>query len=251
MRLLLNLAIIFYSAGGFARSLTASAPDWPPFFIHGSSDRKGFAWEIFSNCASAIDPNVTFENYPIHRMFRYMERGELDLNIMSFKKDRLASLAYGKEVLFENNYSVWTGAHIQRDIKKIEDLNQLTIGQMIGLRPSDQFRSWFEERLKDGERSKSYLLNEPEQVIKMLANGRIDATVISSPEIDWRAKRLGLREKIRDTNFSLQKQDYFFVIAKESPYFKRDPRLLDKLDACVRSLKQSEQWQRLQEKYEL
>jgi ABC-type amino acid transport substrate-binding protein len=184
-------------------------------------------------------------------MFKHMEQGDLDINIMSYKNDRAKILEYGKEVVFSNTYAVWTGAHIKKPIRRISDLDGLSLGQLVGLRPSDQFRDYFEQRKRKGGAVESLELNDPDQVVKMLAKKRIDATIVSSPEIRWRSKKLQLQDKIRNTNFSLQTQDYFFVMSKNSPFYKRDPSIIRRLDTCVKAMKLSGRWQSLKRQYDL
>ena len=252
MRLLLSTLLVSVSSLASARSLTVSAPDWPPFYIHEDNSKgKGMAWEILEICASRIDKNAVFDMYPIRRMFKYMERGELDVNLMSFKPDRAKTLDYGKELVFENQYDVWARASLKKPIKSIADLNNLSIAQMVGLRPSDEFRSWFDNRLKSNSPIETLQLNHPEQVFEMLAHDRIDATVISSQEARWRTKRMGISSKVKDTGFSLKSHSYFVVIAKESPLYKQDPGILGRMDQCVRDLKANGTWARLKAHYDL
>jgi ABC-type amino acid transport substrate-binding protein len=251
MKLLLSIICFVTTTSASGRSLTASAPDWPPFFIQESKTARGMGWEILSQCGEKIDSNVSFDMYPIRRMFKQMEQGDLDINIMSYKNDRAKILEYGKEVVFSNTYAVWTGVHVKKTIRRISDLDGLSVGQLVGLRPSDQFRDYFEQRKRKGGTVESLELNDPDQVVKMLAKKRIDATIVSSPEIRWRSKKLQLQDKIRNTNFSLQTQDYFFVMSKNSPFYKRDPSIIRRLDTCVKAMKLSGRWQSLKKQYDL
>lgn len=241
------------SAPAVARNLSVYTPDWPPFYVQ-ESDRensRGMAWDILASCSRKIDRNAAFYNYPIRRMIKKMEDGELDLNIMSFKEDRLRILAYGKEVIFENDYVIITGSHVTKPIRKLSDLNNLSVAQLVGLRPSDEFKRWFDDRLKNKSVQDTFLLNSEEQILKMLANGRVDATVASRAEVKWRSQRLGLTSRIRTTNLLIRKQPYYFVMAKQSPIYKARPDSLRTLDACVRDLKRSGRWTTMKALYQL
>jgi ABC-type amino acid transport substrate-binding protein len=251
MRLLPSLIFFLFSSLANARPLTVSTPDWPPFFIQDRMNDRGMGWEILATCGSAIEPSLSFDVYPIRRMFKYMERGDLDLNIMSFKEDRTKTLSYGKEVVFENTYGVWLGTHVKKNIRRITDMNDLSVGQLVGLRPSDQFRNWFDNRIKEPTDKEAIVLNDADQVVKMLASQRLDATVISGAEIRWRMKKLGLSGKIKDARFPIKSQEYFFVVSKQSPFFKKNPLMVQQLDRCVRSMKSSGKWQELRKQYDL
>jgi polar amino acid transport system substrate-binding protein len=252
-----NLSLYFYcsaiqvigaltSATSAAKPLSVYTPDWPPFYIQEADQGHslGMAWDVLATCSRRIDKNPVFDNYPIRRMIKKMEDGELDLNIMSFKEDRLRIMAYGKEIIFENDYIIITGSHVTKPIRRLSDLNDLSVAQLVGLRPSDEFKRWFEDRLKNKSGKETFLLNSEEQILKMLANG-------SRAVVNWRTQRLGLTSRIRETNLLIRKQPYFFVMAKQSPIYKARPSSLSTLDACVRDLKRTGSWAKMKSRYQL
>jgi ABC-type amino acid transport substrate-binding protein len=237
----------------FARPLRVYTPDWPPFYIQDSAtpSNKGMAWDILAHCSRQLDKSAVFDNYPIRRMAKLMEEGELDINIMSFKPDRQKNLLYGREVVFENNYIIIVGNHVKKTISNLSDLNSLSIAQLVGLRPSDTFKAWFDHRLQHQTGKETLQLSSEEQILKMLANGRIDATVASEAEFRWRSKKLGLTHKIRNTRLLIQKQPYFFVLAKKSPFLREKPHAISRLDHCLRDLKRSGRWAQMKKQYQL
>jgi ABC-type amino acid transport substrate-binding protein len=253
MRLWLNLLALALATPAMARSLTISAPDWPPFYIHEDrkTPHKGMAWDILATCASKIDKNPVFDMYPIRRMFKYMEAGDLDLNIMSFKTERTSTVDYGKEVVFENTYSVWSRDSLTIKVKSLADLDNLNVALLIGMRPSAEYKKWLERRQSTPSGKETLILNEQEQILRMLADDRIDATVGSTPEFRWRARKLGLTSKLKPTGLVIQKQAYFFVVAKESPIYKQNPRILQRMDQCVKEMKKSGTWLKLKDHYQL
>jgi len=85
----------------------------------------------------------------------------------------------------------------------------------------------------------------------MLASGRIDATVASEAEFRWRSKRLGLTHQIRNTQLLIQKQPYFYVIAKKSPILRQQPNAIARMDQCLRDLKRSGRWSQMKKNYQL
>jgi len=252
-QLILIFVLSSHAVATFGRPLKVYTPDWPPFYIQegGGGTNRGMAWDILATCTKSIDPSVVFDNYPIRRMMKLMEEGELDVNIMSFKPDREKILSYGREVIFENNYVIIVGNHVTKPIRKLADLDTLSIAQLVGLRPSDTFKSWFDKRLANKGGKETLQLNSEEQILKMLANGRIDATVASDAEFKWRSQRLGLTHRIKSTKLTIQKQPYFFVMAKQSPIFRTKPTTLQRMDNCVRNLKKSGEWAEMKNRYQL
>lgn len=250
---LTSIAYICVPTRIFGRPLTVYTPDWPPFYIQDdeSNSNKGMAWDILGLCTREIDRSVIFDNYPIRRMMKLMEDGAIDVNIMSFKPDRTKIMSFGKEVVFENNYVIIVGQHVSKPIRKLTDLNNLSIAQLVGLRPSDEFKAWFDNRLKHKDGKETLQLNSEEQILMMLANGRIDATVASEAEFKWRSQRLGIRSRIRPTKLSIQKQPYFFVVAKQSPIYRAKPEVLKQMDRCLKNLKKTGRWAQLRNFYNL
>jgi polar amino acid transport system substrate-binding protein len=247
------LFLAFSQQVASGRNMTISAPDWPPFYIQDASraNARGLAWDILKICSAKYDKSPQFEMYPIRRMFKYMDDGTLDLNIMSYKADRAESLAYGKEVVFENTYGIWTRSSLMTTIGSMRDIDKLSIAQLIGLRPSDEFKSILEERLKSSTGKETLILNDPDQIVKMLASNRIDATVASLAEIRWRAARLGVSRQLRFSGIVVQKQKYFFVMSRKSPIYNERPQILTGLDQCVKDLRRSGAWDRLRSQYGL
>ena len=248
-----SIFVVGFAATAAARPLTVSSPDWPPFYIQDSEKplEHGFAGDILDICAAKIDPNADFHAYPIRRMMKYMERGELDINIMSFKPDRALFMDYGKEMVFENSYVVWKRRSLSNSISSIHYLDSLRIAQLVGIRPSDEFREWFDLRLKSKSEIDTLVLNNTDQIVKMLAHDRSDVTVSSLAEMKWRSNKLGLSKYVVNTGLVIKKQDYFLVIAKASPLYKRDPQILNKFDSCVTRLKSTGRWAQLQKYYGL
>ena len=252
MRLLLSIVTCGLSTSVLARSLTVSTPDWPPFYIHEEKEprNKGLAWDILSKCTSQINKSVRFDMYPIRRMFKYMEDGSLDVNIMSYKPERLSALDYGKELVFENTYSVWVRSSLPHPVRTLDDLKNLNVALLIGLHPSDEYEAWLAKRLSTTSDKETLIVNEQEQILKMLASNRTDATIASGPEFRWRGSRLGLSAMIRDTPLIIKKQAYFFVLAKKSP-FHNNENLLPLMDQCVKDMKKSGFWAALKNYYQL
>lgn len=252
-QLILVFGLFFDAVTAFGRPLKVYTPDWPPFYIQegGGGANRGMAWDILATCTRSIDPSAVFDNYPIRRMMKLMEEGELDVNIMSFKPDREKIVSYGREVIFENNYVIIVGNHVTKPIRKLSDLDTLSIAQLVGLRPSDTFKAWFDKRLGNKGGKETLQLNSEEQILKMLANGRIDATVASEAEFKWRSQRLGLVHRIKSTKLTIQKQPYFFVVAKQSPILRTKPMTLQSMDNCVRNLKKTGTWAEMKNRYQL
>jgi ABC-type amino acid transport substrate-binding protein len=248
----LKYAILFPSSMGIARPISISAPDWPPFFIHDAPNEAnlGMGWDILKRCTTQLTLPATFETYPISRMFKYMEGGQLDLNVMSFKPERTKILDYGREMIFENNYNIWIRANLTNKIQRLADLESLNLAFLTGSKTTAEAQSMLEHR-KGNNSIETIYVNEQEQIIRMLAAGHSDATISSSPEFRWRLKQLKLEHKLLDTGISIQSQAYFVVASKNSDVYRQNPNLLNQIDQCVKNLKSTGVWAQLKKRYEL
>ena len=240
-----------------ANALSFSAPDWPPFYISKPAHNKdlytqpGFATEIITLCSQKSNFQVLLKELPIKRMFREMDSGDLDLNIMSFKADRTKSLNFGKEVVFTNTYGLWTRSGLSINVQTLSQLDGLNIVDLVGIRTSDAYRSYIDQRLSKNGSGRVTVVSSVEAIAKMLAIGRADAAVVSIPEMKFRLQKLGLSHRVTNVGFVIKSQPYYFVASKASKNLLTSPGILDRLDQCIRTIKRDGTWEKLKTSYDL
>lgn len=251
------LAQFLFNLPAHCNALSFSTPDWPPFYIVKPANnerlnpRAGFATEIITLCAQKSNFQVLLKELPIKRMFREMDSGDLDLNIMSFKADRTKSLNFGKEVVFSNTYGLWTRSRLSINIRSLSDLDGLNIVDLVGIRTSDTYRTYIDQRLSKEGAGRVTVVSSVEAIAKMLANGRADAAVVSIPEMKFRLQTLRLTHRVTNAGFIIKSQPYYFVASKSSKNLLASPGTLDRLDRCIRTLKQDGTLERLMSLYDL
>lgn len=231
---------------GTSRPLMVSAPDWPPFYIEGRPiGKRGLATEVLSRCSESLKLSYQLVDLPINRMFKAMERGDLDVNIMSFKPDRTKFLVYGKAPVFKNSYVPFVKRGSTIKIKSIASFDNLRVGDYVGIRTSDEFRAYLDKRLAQPD-GRVDVVNAADSLVKMLVKGRIDITVAAKTELPFRAQSMGYPPgSIQPLPYVLKSADYFVVISKASPLLRSRPSLVTEFDHCITAMKKDGTYARL------
>ena len=149
MRIILLWLFVVSSFSAFAESsaLRINDNDWPPYFFGGKEGTpKGIGKEILHHCLVDSDYKFKFTFYPINRMHKYMEEGELDINIYSYKPERESFLVYGSEPLFVAGYRPIVRKNETRTIDTIADFEPLLLGHLHGLSYSEPFYRYLMHR---------------------------------------------------------------------------------------------------------
>jgi len=214
--------------------------DWPPFFFgRTQNELPGFAKEVLTTCVSEIGYKPIFKFFPIKRMFVYLESGEVDLAIFSYKKKRESFLHYGKTPLFTSSYRPVVKKDSEIDIKNLQDFNNLRLGHLAGLSYSPEYLKYIENRRKDGT---LITTTTGESNLKMLLEGIIDIYVgTREPEL-WHAKQSGTLDQIKILDFDIKTSEYFVTASRKSPRIASKDEFLDLLDQCLQSLQSTTQY---------
>jgi len=211
--------------------------DWPPFFFAGKpKSPPGLAKEILTRCLPKTGRKTVFKNFPIKRMRRDMETGELDINVYSYDKSREAWLIFGKEPIFAAEYRPVVRADSKIVIKKVEDFDTLRLGHLAGLVYSPEFLAYIEKRQKAGT------LDVADQEIinlKKLLAGRLDVFVNNAPTVRWLAHENDAGDKIKVLDYVIKRGDYFVAFSKASSRLTEPEKkaFLSDVDACLKAAK--------------
>jgi ABC-type amino acid transport substrate-binding protein len=253
LKTLLFVAVLFLSRPIYGSPpVSVSIPDFPPYYIYDQLGRRsGFATEVIELCFKKLNLTPAFRQLPIKRMFRDMESGNLEVNIMSFKEDRTKFLQYGKVPVFHGEYIAFVHRSFKSDFRSLTDLDPLNLGELIGLKPSVDYRTYADRRLQQRDKGRITVVGNVDSLIKMLAKKRIDVFIANRAEIAWRAKELQLDDAIKATNYVLASQDYFWTVAKKSPVLRARPDTVGALDRCVHDLSHSSELAPLEKRYGL
>ncbi len=233
--------------GEEARTLNIVESDWPPYnFLASPGAPKGIIKEIFEMCVPPSEYRLKFEFYPVKRMFTYLEEGKIDMNVLSYKKERESFLVYGKEPMFASGYRPVMLAEKNIPISTFQDFDKLRLGHLEGLKYSQAFYDYVESRRKKGD---LVIATTGDSCLRMLLGNMIDIFVDTKDTTLWRAKEMNALGKIRVLDFDIQTQDYFIAVSKKSENVKDIPVFLDSMDKCLKQAKADGRYDAIIRKY--
>ena len=244
---LILLSVSFCLGAGTSTPIRVNDNDWPPYFFGGQEGApKGIAKELLQHCLDKTEFEFKFSFYPINRMHRYMETGELDINIYSFTQARTEFLVYGKEPLFTAGYRPFVRKGEVKQIESINDFDALLLGHLHGLRYSDDFRQYIEARRENGQ---LVIASDTKSLLNLLVHKRIDVFVSITDTVWWEAKSNNLTGKIKFLDFDVKTSEYFVTLSKRSTRIKDKTRFMSNFDRCIKSAKESGLHQAILKKY--
>ncbi len=230
--------------------------DWPPYFIHSDqtapssiNSLPGIAKELLKVCIKKANYGVKFYPLPIKRAQLYMQTGEIDLTVYSYKERRKEFLYYSKEPLFSTEYGFMIRAdqpHIT--IKALSDLQPYKIGYLAGLSYTPTLMKIIKEKEPLHQTHLGYNLTA--MFKQLLADKpRFDIMVDAKSTFYWQSQKLGVHDKIKVLDFSMKKKDYYITVSKESKNIKNPQAFLAQIDDCLTTIKATGQYNQVIEKY--
>ncbi len=171
------------------KTIVIADHDWPPYLFAGKQGSpKGIIKEVVELCLPATGYTAEFKFYPINRMFSYLEEGKIDVNIMSFNRQRDRYARYGEETIFVSSYHPFVLAEREIQITSLHGFDDLKLGHLAGLRYSPELLAYVEARIADAT-AVTTLTQEP--LIKILLAGRIGVFVLPRESLACRVKTIG------------------------------------------------------------
>lgn len=227
--------------------IVISDPDWPPYFFKGAAYQPpGFAKELISLCVPEAGYRPEFIHFPIKRMRYFMEEGKIDVHIFSYKKERESFLLYAKEPIFSASYRPFVHIDNPIVINQQDDFDGLVLGHLQGLRYSNEFYQYIEQRI---EQNAIRVVGSNNALLKLLLDQKIDIFVNTSDTMFWLAQSMAERHNIKMLDYDIQTKNYFFSLAKKSKAIVNKQQFLDDIDRCLSNLKKKGDYQAIASRY--
>lgn len=225
--------------------------EWPPFFFSDIENGKvGLGKELLNYCINNSSYTLHYKTLPIKRTHTYMQSGELDISVYSYKKERESFVHYGKEPIFFTNYGFASKASDNISIQSMADVKQYHFGHLAGLAHTKELMKIIEGKKALNQVSVAYdidalffqLLAKPQR-FQIMAN--------ALETFQWRAKQLNISEEIKIHDYILARKPYFVTVSKTSKNIKDPAKFLTQFDHCLSRLKQSNTYNNMTNKYGL
>jgi len=250
--LILTLLLLQLSLSTSAKNvLFINDIKWPPFFFPNVENGNiGLGKEILSLCSNKSSYLVQYKVLPIKRTHLYMESGELDISVYSYKKERESFVHYGKEPIFYTNYGFVSKRSDNIEINSLDDIKHYNFGHLAGLSHTPDLMVLLNKKEKLNQVSIGYdidamfgqLLAKPQR-FQIMAN--------SIETFAWRAKQLNISDKIKIHDFILKRKPYFITVSKTSKNIKKPLQFLEETDRCIKELKSTDSYLQLTNLYGL
>lgn len=247
-----SLVILLFSPCAIAiKTLYLNDIKWPPYFLTSlEKGQIGFGKEILQKCLARMNYTIAFKVLPIKRTHLYMETGELDISVYSYKADRESFAVYGAIPIFISEYGFASKKSDNLIINKLSDINNYTFGHLAGLAHTKELNQLIEQKKAKDEVIVGYdidamfgqLLAIPQR-FQIMAN--------SKETFLWRARQLKVEEKIKVHDITIKQKPYFVTVSKYSKTIKDPATFLANFDSCILNLHSSGEYQKLQKSYGL
>lgn len=220
--------------------------DWPPYFLGNDSKATGFAKDLLSICVPKTGYKAVFQFFPVKRMYSFLKKGEIDVALFSYKKEREDMVQYGKVPLFTSSYRPIVRSDSGFKINAIQDFDGLRLGHLAGLRYSSDFLNYVEKRKAAGD---IVTTSVGESNLRMLLENIIDVFVDTKDTVLWRAHKLNVKDNITVLNFDIKTSEYFVTVSRNSPRITSPDKFLESIDHCVSTLKSSGRFEEISKIY--
>ncbi len=220
-----------------ANTISINDADWPPYFFKGESYQPiGFAKEILSICIPKTGYEAKFNYFPIKRMRYFIEKGDLDVHIYSYKPSREEFLIYAKEPIFKSSYRPFVHRKTPFTIQQLRDFDGLRIGHLQGLKYSESYYNYL-----NTQSNNKNVRTVPSNValLSLLLDQKVDVFVNTVDTVMWLATTLGERHQIKMLDYDIQTKDYFVTVSKKSAAISNKRQFLNIMDSCIAELKSS------------
>lgn len=251
LNILFLVAIWAFAPFLHASRLILNDIDWPPYlFPESESHLSGLGKDVLNACIPKNNFTIKYIKLPVKRTHLYMQNGELDISLYSFKMEREEFVVYGKVPVFTTEYGFAVRADSNIDIQKIEDLSNLTIGHLAGLSHTPEISTIIEQKRINGQLSEG---NSIDVMFAQLLSStpRFQIMPNSKETFYWRATSLGITDKIRVLDFTADFKEYFVTVSKNTQNISDISGFLADIDKCIINMHQNGTYNLLLKKYHL
>jgi len=224
---------------------------WPPYFFPKlESAQQGLAKELLNSCISKMGYHISYKTLPIKRTHFYMKSGELDISVYSYLANRKDFVFYSKIPLFSSDYGLASKKGDKIEITEINDIKKYSFGHLAGLSHTEALNQVIEEMKQHNKVTIAHDLDA--MFGQLLATPqRFQILASSKPTIAWRAKQLGLVNKIKIHPLVLKTKHYYLTVSKSTKNIDDIEGFILKFDDCLDKMKSSNEYKRIISKYSI
>jgi len=190
---------------------------WAPYQMPGDSGPKGLDIALIRTVAERAGCAVAFQQVPWTRLLQDVESGDMDVALAAARNAEREGYAHFTEPYrFER-----VGVMVRRDDQAIQALDSLKemidAGRTIGLWRDYHYGETVAKLRADPAYADGFkVIHEGRTLVRMLAAGRVDAT-LGDPVADvYTARQLGVADKVKPHGLTVLKTPVHFMLSQES-----------------------------------
>jgi len=187
----ISICIFAFSAWATELKVGLAELDYPPYYFETDGQYDGAAVEISQTIAQSLGYKLVFLRFPWKRIQTLLHSGAVEMMILYFKTPERA-----KDVIYVDVPHIYESSDLfvakGSEIKfngHLSDLVSYRFGNVSGYSHGKEYDN--ADALHKQE------VNNEQQLVRILTNGRIDIGVGNKPVIIRYAERLGVNDKIR------------------------------------------------------
>jgi polar amino acid transport system substrate-binding protein len=231
--------------------LDVNSVDWPPFFLDPKQlNQPGLARELLTFCINGDQYDIRFMHLPIKRTHHYMQKGQLDLAVYSFKPEREDFVWYSAVPMFHSEIGVAARRDFIQPITNETELEPWRIGYLAGLGLTPTLAVLLAGKKTQNKAIEDYsMANLFDQLIT--TPSRIELVINSREALLWMSQLPKYQGKVKVLDFALERKAYYLAVSKKSSKLKEPTQFLKQFDQCVQKMRLNGQYQRLLQGYQL
>lgn len=225
------------------RKLIAVTEIWPPFRIVSAESKHGFIGidiDILEGLEKYLDLDIEIQRHPFARALEMIKAGDADLiSGVAYTDKRGVFIDYVPTSYYIVHPVFYSQKNYGHLVKKYDDLYKFEVGYSLNSAYFEPFNSDFKLH-KVG-------ISTEEQLIKMVALGRIDLIIGTNPNLAYDIKRLGFKDKVEQAHFIPQhKTPVFIGLSKKH----NNKNLQQKIDTYLKQIIDNGELEQILKKYQ-
>jgi len=214
LKLALSISFILPASGyGKNTRIIIATEHWPPFRILDDSSRSGFRGidiDIAAKLSEALGISIEIQHHPWARALEQIRNGQADMITgVAYDKEREGFMYYIPISYCSVHPVFYAQKGKGRLIQSYKDLYGPSVGFSIN-------SVYFEPFNSDSQIKKTGLSTE-DQLLQVLALGRIDVIIGTDPNISYEVTRLGYRDVLEPTIYQpSENTELFIAISRKS-----------------------------------
>jgi polar amino acid transport system substrate-binding protein len=212
--------------------LIVATEAWPPFRIDDPGRRHAFAgidMDVLELLERRFGWSIEVQRHPFARCLEMIRAGEADLTPgIARTEDRAQYTAYVPTPYAEVQPVFYTQKGRGDGIRSYGDLYRHDVGYSLN--------SVYFEPFNSDRRLNKVGVSTEEQLVRMVALGRIDVIIGTNPNLAWDVKRLGLGDLVERTAYTPDRSTQIYMgFSKRSRFVS----LLQEIDAYIAQIRSS------------